>query len=92
MINPFDRVVATLPDLTSMLSKTYVNEIDVSKMKTGQKVDITIDAFPEKKYNGTVIYVANIGEKLTNSNDKVFEVQIKIGWFGSAAETLYDNR
>jgi HlyD family secretion protein len=78
MIDPFDRVVATLPDLTSMLSKTYVNEIDVSKMKTGQKVDISIDAFPKNRYNGIVISVANIGEKLNNTNDKVFEIQIKI--------------
>jgi HlyD family secretion protein len=78
MINPFDRVVATLPDLTTMLSKTYVNEIDVSKMQKGQVADITIDAFPLKKFTGTVSYVANIGEKLNNSNDKVFEVQIKI--------------
>ncbi|MGC1392372.1 MAG: efflux RND transporter periplasmic adaptor subunit [Bacteroidales bacterium] len=78
MINPFDRVVATLPDLTSMLSKTYVNEIDVSKMKTGQNVNITIDAFPKKRYNGIVTFIANVGEKLLNTNDKVFEVQIKI--------------
>ncbi len=78
MINPFDRVVATLPDLTTMLSKTYVNEIDVSKMKIGQVADITIDAFPQKKFTGKVSYVANIGEKLNNSNDKVFEVQINV--------------
>ena len=78
MIDPFDRVVATLPDLTSMLSKTYVNEIDVSKMKAGQKVDISIDAFPKNRYNGIVTSVANIGEKLNNTNDKVFEIQIKI--------------
>ncbi len=78
MINPFDRVVATLPDLTSMISKTYVNEIDVSKLKTGQKVDISIDAFPQKRFNGTVIYIANIGEKLDNTNDKVFEVQVRL--------------
>jgi hypothetical protein len=78
MINPFDRVVATLPDLSSMLSKTYVNEIDVSKMKVGQNVIITIDAFPKKRYNGVVSFVANVGEKLTNSNDKVFEVQIRV--------------
>jgi len=77
-INPMDRVVATLPDLTSMISKTYVNEIDVSKMKPGQIVNITIDAFPKKAFNGVVSYVANIGEKLPNTNDKVFEVQIKI--------------
>jgi HlyD family secretion protein len=73
-----DRVVATLPDLTSMISKTYINEIDVSKLKPGQKVDITIDAFPKKAFNGVVSYIANIGEKLPNTNDKVFEVQIKI--------------
>lgn len=78
MINPFDRVVATLPDLSSMLSKTYINEIDISKMKTGQNVAITVDAFPLKKFNGNIIYVANIGEKLQNSNDKVFEVQVRI--------------
>lgn len=77
-INPMDRVVATLPDLSSMISKTYVNEIDVSKIKPGQKVNITIDAFPEKAFNGFVSYVANIGEKLPNTSDKVFEVQIKI--------------
>jgi multidrug efflux pump subunit AcrA (membrane-fusion protein) len=77
-INPMDRVVATLPDLSSMISKTYVNEIDVSKIKPGQKVNITIDAFPGKAFNGFVSFVANIGEKLPNTNDKVFEVQIKI--------------
>ena len=78
MIDPFDRVVATLPDLTSMLSKTYVNEIDLSKMKIGQNVNITIDAFPKKMYTGKVSFVANVGEKLLNSDDKVFEVQIKV--------------
>ncbi len=31
-INPFDRRVATLPDLSSMISKTFVNEIDESKV------------------------------------------------------------
>jgi HlyD family secretion protein len=77
-INPFDRVVATLPDLTSMISKTYVNEIDESKIKPGQKVHITIDAFPAKSFTGSVLNVANIGEILSNSNDKVFEVQIKV--------------
>jgi multidrug efflux pump subunit AcrA (membrane-fusion protein) len=77
-INPFDRVVATLPDLTSMLSKTYINEIDVSKIRTDQNVSITIDAFPKRSYNGTVSFVANVGEKMLNTDDKVFEIQIKV--------------
>lgn len=77
-ISPWDNVVATLPDMSSMISKTYVNEIDVSKVKIGQKVDIIVDAFPEKKYSGSVISVANIGEQLPNADAKVFEVQIKL--------------
>ena len=77
-INPFDRVIATLPDLSSMVSKVYVNEIDVSKIKPGQKANINIDAFPEKAYTGIVFTIANIGEQLPNSDSKMFEVQIKI--------------
>lgn len=77
-ISPWDNVVATLPDMSSMLSKTYVNEIDVSKVKPGQKVEIMVDAFPEKSYTGTVLTVANIGEQLPNTDAKVFEVQIKV--------------
>ncbi len=77
-ISPWDPVVATLPDLSVMISKTYVNEIDISKVTTGQSVRITVDAFPDKRYSGTVLSVANIGEQLPNTDAKVFEVIIKI--------------
>jgi len=77
-INAFDNVVATLPDMSSMISKTFVNEIDVSKVKTGQKVEIMVDAFPERAYTGSVTSVANIGEQLPNADAKVFEVLIKV--------------
>jgi multidrug efflux pump subunit AcrA (membrane-fusion protein) len=77
-INAMDRVVATLPDLSSMISKVFVSEIEINKVKLGQKVSVTVDAFPTKSYSGSVFYVANIGEKLPNSDSKVFEVQIKL--------------
>lgn len=77
-LNPFDMVIATLPDLTTMISKVYVNEIEVSKVQPGQKVAITVDAFPQRAYTGTVITVANIGETLPNSDAKMFEVQIRL--------------
>ncbi len=82
-LNTWDNVVATLPDLSRMISKTYVNEIDISKVKTGQKVKIGIDAFPEKEYTGMVTEVANIGEQLSNSNAKVFEVIIEVNEYDS---------
>jgi len=78
MINPMDRVIATIPDLTSMISKAYVSEVEVSKVEPGQPVTITVDAFPAKSFTGRVFTVGNIGEKLNNSDTKVFEVQIKV--------------
>ncbi|HZK62184.1 MAG TPA: efflux RND transporter periplasmic adaptor subunit, partial [Anaerovoracaceae bacterium] len=77
-VNPFDRVIATLPDLSAMISRVYVNEIEISKVKPGQKVNINVDAFPDKSFTGNVISIANIGEQLPNSNAKMFEVQIKV--------------
>jgi multidrug efflux pump subunit AcrA (membrane-fusion protein) len=82
-INPWDNVVATLPDLTEMLSKTYVNEIDISKVKVGQSVEMGIDAFPEKSFTGEVTEVANIGQQLPGSNVKVFEVVISVNEYDS---------
>ncbi len=77
-INTWDLAVATLPDLSTMISMTYVNEIDISKLKKGQEVQIGVDAFPEKKFSGEVREVANIGQQLPNTDAKVFEVRIEL--------------
>ncbi|KAB2872167.1 MAG: HlyD family efflux transporter periplasmic adaptor subunit [Bacteroidales bacterium] len=77
-VSPWDLTVATLPDLSIMNSKTYVNEIDISKVKKNQSVRLTVDAFPEKKFTGEVVEVANIGEQLPNTDAKVFEVIIRV--------------
>ena len=77
-LDPFDPVVATLPDMSSMLSKIFISEIEVKKVKAGQSVQITLDAFHDKPLNGHVISIANIGEVLPNSDSKMFEVMIKI--------------
>ena len=77
-INTWDLTVATLPDLATLVSITYVNEIDISKIKVGQEVRVGVDAFPEKLFIGSVITVANIGEQLPNTDAKVFEVLIRL--------------
>ena len=77
-LSPFDLVVATLPDLSAMISKTYVSEIDVNKVMPGQKVKITVDALPDKQFTATVLSVGKIGEQLPNSDSKMFEVQSRL--------------
>lgn len=78
LIQTWRPTVATLPDLTTMVSKTYVNEVDIRKVRMGQHVKIGLDAFPDTKLNGEVIKVANVGEQKPNSDSKVFEVTVEI--------------
>jgi len=82
-INSWSNIIATLPDISVMISKTYINEIDISKIQIGQKAEIGIDAFPEKKFTGVVYEVANVGEQRPNSDSKVFEVKIRVNEFDS---------
>ncbi len=77
-IQMWEPTVATLPDLTTMMSKTYVNEVDVRKVKVGQQVEVGLDAYPDKKLTGAVMRVANVGEQRPNSDAKVFEVAVEI--------------
>ncbi len=70
--------VATLPDLNQMEVVTYVNEVDMQKVKMGQKVEIGLDAAPDKKLEGVVRSVASIGQDKPNSDAKVFEVLINV--------------
>lgn len=77
-ISAWDPVVAELPDMRYMVSSTFVNEVDIRKIKVGQKVEISFDAFPDKQYDGEVIRVANVGEDLNNSDAKVFRVDIEM--------------
>ncbi len=77
-ISSWNPVVATLPDLTTMQSITYVNEVDIRSVKNGQEVEIGLDAFPDKRFTGKVTKVANVGQKRPNSDAKVFEVIIQI--------------
>jgi len=80
-VSTWNPIIATLPDMTKLISKTYVNEIDISKIKIGQKVTLSIDAFPEKELKGEVITVANIGQPMPKSDAKVFEVKIRVSGF-----------
>jgi HlyD family secretion protein len=83
-VSPWMPVIATLPDMSSMLSLTYVNEIDISRLENGQKVKLGIDAIPEKELEGEVVSVANIGQPMPKSDAKVFEVKIRI--FGDVSD------
>jgi HlyD family secretion protein len=73
------QVIVTLPDLSKMESHTYVNEVDISKVKAGQKVEVKLDAFQDSIFYGEVAKVARLGKKKDDqSTIKVFDVFIEI--------------
>lgn len=77
-VSPWNPEVAELPDLSSMISTTFINEVDIRKVKVGQPVEIGLDAFPDKQLSGRVIRVARVGQQNPNSDAKVFEVVARV--------------
>ncbi len=73
-VSSWDPVIAELPDLSEMITKAYINEVDITKVIPGQKAKITVDAFPGKEFTGMILSKANIGEQVRNFDTKVFEV------------------
>ena len=75
-INRWMPTIATLPDMSVLVSETYVQEIDIMKIAVGDSVGIYIDALPDKMYSGIISKIANIGQELSGFDTKVFKVLI----------------
>lgn len=68
-----------LPDLSEMRAEVKINEVDVSKILPGQRVEIRPDAYSDSSYSGKIESVANLAQnKDYKSKIKIFPVQIRI--------------
>ena len=71
--------IIELPDLSEMRAEVKINEVDVSKVLPGQRVEIRPDAYSDSAYTGKVESVANLAQnKDYKSKIKIFPVQIRI--------------
>lgn len=70
--------IAVLPDLTKLISKGYIEEVDIAKTKEGDKVRVVVDALPDKQFTGQVIGISAIGRDAKGVESKVFDIEIKI--------------
>ncbi len=77
-VSLFSPAIATLPDMSVLVSETYIQEIDITKIALGDSVDINIDALPNKTFTGTISKIANIGQEFPGFDTKVFHVLIDI--------------
>ena len=78
MNNPGTQILV-VSDLSRMLVRADVDETDVVDMKLGQKAKITVDAFPDTSFAGTVTEIGNTAKRSTMSTvegQTNFEVEV----------------
>jgi HlyD family secretion protein len=84
-----ERVVATnqfagtevmrVADLRKMQAVVDVNENDVVNVKIGDRAQVTIDAYGERKFSGTVAQIANTGKTTgAGTQEEVTNFEVKI--------------
>jgi len=71
--------IIQLPDMSTLKATVQINEVDITKIRKGQRVEIKPDAFSDSIYAGEVMSIANLAtNKDGNSKIKVFPVEILI--------------
>ena len=60
------QVLATMADLEKVFVATEVDETDIGKVKVGQPVTITVEAYPDQPLQGEVLRIAPQGQVVQN--------------------------
>jgi HlyD family secretion protein len=77
-------VIMKIADLSNMIVKSNINEVDIAKFHTGQEAEITLDAIPYQQFKGRIIKIAPQASSVNNA--KVFPVEISINAEGKTAK------
>lgn len=77
-------VVMRIADLSKMIVKSNINEVDIAKFKPGQEAEIKLEALPYEQFVGNVVKIAPMA--MTVNNAKVFPVEISINAQGDKAK------
>ncbi|MDA3897901.1 MAG: efflux RND transporter periplasmic adaptor subunit, partial [Desulfobacteraceae bacterium] len=69
-----------LPDISAMVVKTNIREVDLHKVRTGQSCSITVDAYPDKSLEGSVSFIGALasGKGGGSSGAKYFQMSVVI--------------
>ncbi len=73
-------VIMKIADLSHMIVKSNINEVDIAKFSVGQEAEISLDALPYENFVGQVVKIAP--QAITENNAKVFPVEISINATG----------
>ena len=71
-------VLFEIGDPSQMIVRADIAEIDIGGLRTGQEVEIIVDAFADTTYRGRVRWIAPVGEKKQGSTIVTFDAEIDI--------------
>lgn len=74
---PAGSLVAKMTDINDIWMKIYLSEIEYGKVRLGDKVWVSIDSFPDKRFEGRIIYLSPEAE-FTPKNIQTKEERIKL--------------
>ena len=78
-------VMFTVADLTSLLIRVNLNEVDIATVSVGQPVRVTLDAYPQKIFDGKVRFVAPAAKLVDKI--KVFAIEVALAKLDPAFRT-----
>jgi HlyD family secretion protein len=71
--------ILEIPDLNTIIAEAFVPEVDIGKIKTAQRAEVTIDAFPDKVYSGSIKTIGKlVRPKAWDIPNKILDVQIAL--------------
>jgi HlyD family secretion protein len=68
--------IMTVSDLSRLFVLANVDESDIGRVSMGQKVDISVDAYPNEKFKGEVVRISPVGVNVQSV--VTFEVRIEV--------------
>jgi len=78
-------VIATVADLSRMIVKAGVSEVDIGKVTLSAPVEVTLDAFPKAKFTGKVARIAPAAR--LDRDVKVYDVEVVLASQGKELRT-----
>lgn len=71
--------VASMPDLSTLMVEARLFDVDDSKLQVGQKVRVTLDAFPDEPMAGTVREISDYADQESSvSTRRAFVTRIDV--------------
>ena len=74
--------IMTIVDPSKMVVKTFINEVDMERLRLDQRAEIVVDAFQNKTYNGRVYEISPSGQE----QDNIISFEVMVEVLGSPEE------